>query len=154
MQRIIFCVLCLLVLCRLGYAQTAVSGRVVDAVTSEPLEAVSVRLIQAQAGTITEPDGSFSLSSAQSADSLVVSYIGYTPQKLPLASNGMLVQLRPAASQLNQVVVSASREAQARTEVPVAISVLSRQTLLDTKPVTLDQVLNKVSGVYMVNLGN
>ncbi|WP_161891041.1 TonB-dependent receptor [Pontibacter russatus] len=154
MQRIIYCTVCLLALCRYAYAQTAVSGRVIDAVTREPLEAVSVRLTQAQAGTITAPDGSFSISSGQSADSLVVSYIGYTPQKLPLASNGMLVQLRPAASQLSQVVVSASREAQARSEVPVAISAISRQTLLDTKPVTLDQVLNKVSGVYMVNLGN
>ena len=148
-----FCTVCLLALCRFGHAQTAVSGRVVDALTNEPLEGVSVRLVQAQTGTVTGPAGSFSLPSGPSTDSLVFTYIGYKPQKLPMEQK-LLVQLRPAASQLNQVVVSASREAQARTEVPAAISAISRQTLLDTKPVTLDQVLNKVSGVYMVNLGN
>ncbi len=52
------------------------------------------------------------------------------------------------------MIVSASREAQSRTEAPVAISSLSSQVLSETKATSLEQVLNKVSGVYMVDLGN
>jgi outer membrane receptor for ferrienterochelin and colicin len=52
------------------------------------------------------------------------------------------------------VVISFSREAQARTETPIAISKISPKELQEAKATTLDQLVNKVSGVYMVNLGN
>ncbi len=55
---------------------------------------------------------------------------------------------------LQQVIVSASRSAQKRSDAPIAISTITAQTLKDTKPNRLDQVLNKVSGVFMVSLAN
>lgn len=55
---------------------------------------------------------------------------------------------------LQQVVVSASRSAQKRSEAPIAISTITAQTLKNAKPNRLDQVLNKVSGVFMVSLAN
>jgi len=57
-------------------------------------------------------------------------------------------------SDLQQVVVTASRMAQKRTEAPVAISVIGKQTIDDAKANRLDYLVNKVSGVFMVNLGN
>src|SRR4029078_3435484 len=65
-----------------------------------------------------------------------------------------IIALQPVSSSLQEIVVSANREAVKRSEAPIAISLISTKMLRDTKPVTLDQVLNKVSGVYMVNLGN
>ena len=55
---------------------------------------------------------------------------------------------------LQQVIVTASRIAQKRTEAPVAISIISQQTMEDAKANRLDWLVNKVSGVFMVNLGN
>jgi outer membrane receptor protein involved in Fe transport len=53
------------------------------------------------------------------------------------------------------VVLSANRgEGVKRSEAPIAIATLNSKTIQDTKPTTIDQVLNKVSGVNMVNLGN
>lgn len=66
----------------------------------------------------------------------------------------MTVFLEASGTSLNEVIVSTSRDEQARTEAPVAISTLSRQVINETKPTSLEQVLNKVSGVYMVDLGN
>lgn len=57
-------------------------------------------------------------------------------------------------TELQQVIVSASRSAQKRSDAPIAISTLTAQTLKDAKPNRLDQVLNKVSGVFMVSLAN
>ncbi|HEY4148838.1 MAG TPA: TonB-dependent receptor [Chitinophagaceae bacterium] len=57
-------------------------------------------------------------------------------------------------NELQQVVVTASRTAQKRTEAPVAIAVISQQTIDDAKASRLDYLVNKVSGVFMVNLGN
>src|ERR1044072_2184527 len=62
--------------------------------------------------------------------------------------------VRDTITELQQVVVSASRSAQKRSEAPIAISTITTQTLQDTKANRLDQVLNKVSGVFMVSLAN
>ncbi|MBS1666885.1 MAG: TonB-dependent receptor, partial [Bacteroidetes bacterium] len=60
----------------------------------------------------------------------------------------------PSMKELNQVVVSANRTAQKRSEAPIAIAVINKQTIEDTKAQRLDLLLNKVSGVNMINLGN
>lgn len=55
---------------------------------------------------------------------------------------------------LQEVVITANREGVKRSLAPVAITSISSKTIKDTKPVSIDQLLNKVSGVNMVNLGN
>ncbi|MDO6435272.1 TonB-dependent receptor [Flavitalea sp. BT771] len=55
---------------------------------------------------------------------------------------------------LQQLIVSGSRTVQKRTEAPIAISIVNAQTIKDTKANQLDQLLNKVTGVFMVDLGN
>jgi len=52
------------------------------------------------------------------------------------------------------MIVTGNRTAQKRTEAPIAIGVISTKTIADTKANQLDQLLNKVSGVFMVDLGN
>ena len=58
------------------------------------------------------------------------------------------------ANMLQQLIVSGNRTIQKRTEAPIAISILSAQTIKDTRANQLDQLLNKVTGVFMVDLGN
>jgi outer membrane receptor protein involved in Fe transport len=55
---------------------------------------------------------------------------------------------------MEQVVITASRVVQKRTEAPVAISVITKQSIVDTKAQAMDVLLNRVSGVYNTNLGN
>lgn len=55
---------------------------------------------------------------------------------------------------MDEVVVTGSRTAQRRSEAPVAITSISKQVMEDTKAQRMDQLLNKVSGVFMVSLGN
>ncbi|WP_332369530.1 TonB-dependent receptor [Spirosoma telluris] len=60
----------------------------------------------------------------------------------------------PRIEDLQPVVVTASREAQARSEAPMAISRLSPGLLQETKAANLYEVINKTPGVVMPNLGN
>ena len=62
--------------------------------------------------------------------------------------------LAMAVNMLQQLIVSGNRTLQKRTEAPIAISILNAQTIKDTKANQLDQLLNKVTGVFMVDLGN
>lgn len=57
-------------------------------------------------------------------------------------------------SGVSQVIVTAGRLAQKRSEAPIAISTINSQKINETKAQRIDQLLNKISGVFMVNLGN
>ncbi|MFT2010702.1 TonB-dependent receptor [Pontibacter sp. 13R65] len=154
MKRLFVCAMLLLAPGYYTYAQTT-SGQVIDAYTKEPLSGVTIRLKQATTtATLSGPDGRFTLDATTPKDTLLYQYVGYRAQAVAVSANQRLVQLQPSENILNQVIVSASREAQLRTDAPIAISAISKEVLLDTRPTSLEQVLNKVSGVYMVNLGN
>lgn len=56
---------------------------------------------------------------------------------------------------LNQCIDPFSKSRRGKAVIGTSgISVISSKMLLETKAITVDLVLNKVSGVYMVNLGN
>lgn len=140
--------------CGHTFAQADINGKIVDAISKKPLEGVSIVAIKSQTGTVTGSDGTFTLTLNNKSDSLAISFIGYKPRQVAVTNNPLYILLEPFASALNELVVTAGRTLVKRTEVPVAISVISAKMLQQTKAITLDQVLNKVSGVYMVELGN
>lgn len=137
-----------------AWAQRTVSGRVFDAVTKEPLVAATVRTPDAKMGTVTDGSGHFALPTEASA--LLVSAVGYQAFTVAVPTDGqaLRVALEPAVEDLQTVVVTASREAQLRTEAPVAISKIAPTVIQDTKPTLLAELINKVPGVVMLNYGN
>jgi outer membrane receptor protein involved in Fe transport len=136
-------------------AQKTVKGKIIDAITKEPISGASIQCSGADCscGCATSATGEFEMH-CRNCKSLTVSYIGYQPQVISVEADNSLVSLIPAASLLNEVVISANHQPVRRAEAPVAITNISTKTIMDAKPITVDQVLNKVSGVYMVNLGN
>ncbi|MGZ4081119.1 MAG: DUF5686 family protein [Bacteroidia bacterium] len=56
---------------------TKVSGKIIDAVTREPLPFVNIIFKGTIVGAATDIEGRYSLSTAQNVDSIIVSYIGY-----------------------------------------------------------------------------
>ncbi|WP_266366540.1 TonB-dependent receptor [Tellurirhabdus rosea] len=128
-------------------------GVVLDGQSGEPIPAATVRLKAQSVGTVTDAQGRFVLPGRQSTDSLEVSSVGYE-SRLVVSAEKLVVSLPPRIEDLQPVVVTASREAQARSEAPMAISRLSALLLQETKPVNLYEVINKTPGVVMPNLGN
>ena len=137
------------------FAQKIVKGKIIDAVTKEPISGANIQCSGADCncGCATSAAGDFEMH-CKNCKTLTVSFVGYQPQQISTETDHKLVALFPTTSPLNEVVVSASRQPVRRAEAPIAISNITSKTILDAKPVTVDQVLNKVSGVYMVNLGN
>jgi iron complex outermembrane receptor protein len=140
-----------------AYAQqAAVRGTILDAQSQQPLPGVSVAVPGTATGTTTDANGRFALVMPSGARELIVSFIGYSAQQVRVPADGraLTVRLEAAPVSLQGVVVSASREQEKRTEAPIAIGQVSAQLLADTKATAPYQLLNKVAGVYMVNLGN
>lgn len=136
-----------------GYAQAyIIKGKVVDAVTREAISGASV-MTGDGAGVATDARGNFSLSADKGAR-LVVSATGHRQTTVTAANSRITVELVPTENRLQEVVVSGNRTLEKRIEQPIAIANISKQTIEDTKPQRLDYLLNQVSGVNMINLGN
>ena len=84
-----------------------VSGTVLDKTTNEPLISVSVVVKGvANAGTITDMDGKFTLKLPYAEAPLVFSYLGYQPQEIiPGAKKELTVLLQEDTKALQEVVV-------------------------------------------------
>lgn len=86
------------------YAQRAISGKVVSS-SNEPLIGVNVLIKSSSAGTVTDVDGSYQIM-ASPTDTLVFSYIGFTPQEFRVGTNTTIdVVLTDDANLLDAVVV-------------------------------------------------
>ena len=143
--------LCLLLASFAMYAQT-ITGHVSDNETHESLPFVEVINTKSNTKTLTNIKGEFNLTGNDS-DTLLFKYIGFQNLKV-IASECASIEITPSLIQLDEVVISVNREQQKRTESPIAITVISSQTIEDYKPTSIDQVLNQTAGVNMVDLGN
>lgn len=135
------------------FGQQTISGHVYDQQTKEPLIGTTIVVLSSGDGVVTNANGHFTIAAAK-GDSLEISYIGYEKKTVCCTQTELSIALSPSVSNLEQVVVTANREATLRTESPIAISKLSAITIHETKPVLITELINKVPGVVMLNYNN
>ncbi len=155
------CLLTIMLLCIQGLQAQEfkqIKGKVFDAQSGELLVGVSIYTPEQQAGTTTNGAGSFDMFCPIEDDSIIVSYLGYQQRKICVCAvhreEAYNIDLRPVVQNLQPMVITASRDRQERTAAPVAISALTAQQIKEAGPTVLSEVMNKVLGVLMVNLGN
>ncbi len=86
--------------------QQTITGTVRDAATGQLLAGATVGIKGIARTTSTNAKGEFSLAAPDNATSLVVSFIGYVTQEVPLAGKTQVaVALQASATDLTQVVV-------------------------------------------------
>ncbi|MEM9832230.1 MAG: TonB-dependent receptor [Bacteroidota bacterium] len=93
-----------------SFAQNLVTvqGQVVDATTQELLVGTNVYpLSNWQQGTSTDDEGLFSLEATE-GDTLMVTFIGYEPQLVPVTKKDLLVELKSNIQNMEAVTVEAS----------------------------------------------
>ena len=136
-----------------SYSQQLYKGTVIDTETKEPLTGAMVKIKNTSRGGITDLNGNFELTNSTKTDSISISFIGYLT-KTVLLKQSITILLSQSSLTMNQVIVTSSKDRQERKDAPIAISVITPQLLEETKATSIDQVLNKVNGVFMVDLGN
>ena len=153
-MKIIKSLLIILLLAYNALAQQSLEGTVIDYETGEPLIGAEVLVSGTSIGTVTNSLGKFSLETDAAISSLEIRYVGYSTVVISDFKSNIRIELEQSSDQLEQVVISANREKELRSEVPAAISTLSPKLITETQPNTLDQVLNKVPGVFVADLAN
>ena len=83
----------------------SVSGKVIDATTSNVIEGANVSVKNGQK-TLTNATGSFSISVAKGAN-LLVSFVGYQNAQVVVNGTDLTIKLTPTTQSLEDVVVTA-----------------------------------------------
>jgi len=132
-----------------------VTGVVTDD-SGKALAGVSVKVKGTGIGQVTDEQGRFRINAPSANSVLVISYVGFATQEIPL--NGLTeltVQLKQAASgALNEVVV-VGYGSQRRATVTGAISSVSAATVTALPVAGIDQALQgRVAGLNVTNNGS
>jgi iron complex outermembrane receptor protein len=132
-----------------------ITGMVSDSVSGVSLPGATV-LAGAQHGVTTDGEGRYILMLEAGAYDLQVRFLGYDPVVRRVVVRGgdtLRVDFRLVRSQkmLSEVVVSADKFAQKLSEVNVSMTVLRPREMELDNPVSLDALLDKVSGVDILD---
>lgn len=104
-------------------------------------------------GTMTGPDGTFTLGGVPSGATVIVSCIGYTDQVLPEGKSNYVVSLVPDSEMLEETVVVAFGQ-QKKLSVTGAISTVASADLRKTTSTRLDNALaGRVTGLTSMQSG-
>ncbi|UIR57618.1 TonB-dependent receptor [Sphingobacterium sp. SRCM116780] len=124
-------------------------GQVIDATTKEPIEGVTVQLEAVTHSVKTDRDGKFQFVTGQKLPfTLLVSFVGYEKKKIIVNSSPTVIELRPVAENLDEVVV-VGYGTQKRRDLTGSVASLS-EPLLKQNVASLDQTLKGgISGVQV-----
>ena len=134
---------------------TEVSGIVTDFQTREPLIGVTIYDVNnPTVGTVTDIDGRYSITlDTKKAVQLSFSYVGYDTETYLVTSvlTKLDVPLLPHNEKLDEVVVTAGRFEQRKTDVTVSMEVIKPEMLRSQAPTDLSATLQTLPGVEIID---
>lgn len=129
-----------------------ITGKVLDE-NNQPMPGVTIIVDGTTNGTMTGPDGTFTLGGVPSGATVIVSCIGYTNQVLPEGKSNYVVSLVPDSEMLEETVVVAFGQ-QKKLSVTGAISTVASADLRKTTSTRLDNALaGRVTGLTSMQSG-
>ncbi len=153
MKKIYFMLLCGWGLIFSLQAQEAPIKGVVVTETGQPIEGASIRLKGVSTGTTTDANGSFAISVDDASHGiLIVSYVGYVTQEVPVQERRELsVVLHEDARLLEEVEVVVGYGTQKKATLTGAVASVTNKEIVTTKTQNVQNMLTgKLPGVRVV----
>ena len=126
-------------------AQVALTGRVTDAATAEPLTGAQVVLKSAKGtGAVTDLEGNFTLNTREKLPlTLVIDYIGYRTEEIDVYddSEPIDIELSEDVNILSEVVII-GYGTQKRTQLTGSVTTVKADVLENTRQSTIDGALS------------
>ena len=149
-ERLMMFFACLFLMLGTVVAQTKVTGTVVSSEDGEPLVGVSVKVVGTNSGTVTDMNGTFTLSVQKSHAELEFSYVGMQTVRKKAAPK-MSVQMDPDQNALDEVMVVAFGKAKKSAFTGSAKVVGSEDIALSQVSNVTDALSGAVAGVTLTS---
>lgn len=157
MKKYILLVIAALSLSFTGYGQIQtpiLAGRILSGETLQPLPGSSVMLKAGGVNTVTDDNGRFNLRQVLTADTLVVSHVGYVTQHIPVSSTDnkeMTIRLKETAAQLHEVTVSTGYQQIPQERATGSFEFIDNKTLNEQVGTS---ILDRIKGTSSVLFDN
>ena len=133
-------------------AQTQVRGTVVDD-AGEPVIGATIQIKGTSQGTVSDIDGNFSVS-APSNGTLVISFVGFATQEVPVSTNVRVV-LREDTELLDEVVVTALGLTREKKTLGYGVTSVSGDEISNAQTVNpMSALQGKVAGMDVSSAAN
>ena len=125
-------------------AQFAVKGTVRDIQNNSPIPGAAILIPHTAIAAVTDAQGLFSIQSPVNFDSIVVTFLGYVTQQLPVSdkSQALTILLEPSSRSLSNVEIIGVQQ-------PQSVNTLGATELNRASGLRLQDALNDVPGVSM-----
>ena len=102
-------------------SRTRIYGKITDAGNKEPLPYVSIRISRTAIGCSSDNNGHFSFYAPALRDTLIISCVGYTDERIPLSANTRMpinVALKPSDYVLSEIKIKPKKEKYSKKDNP------------------------------------
>ena len=137
-----------------AYAQQISVRGIVKDQMGEPVIGANVLVKGTSNGVITDIDGKFALSAAKN-DILIISFVGFMSQEIPVTGKDLMVTLKEDTGLLDEVVVLGYGANARKQDLSAAVGVLSNTDDLTVRPVSSTENLlqGQLAGVTVQSNG-
>ncbi|KJD31308.1 membrane protein [Tamlana nanhaiensis] len=138
----------LLLFCGISFAQTTISGSVVDD-NSQPIPGANILILGTSTGVVTDFDGNFTLTYAQNPPFTVqASSVGFESTSIEVTQNNQKLNfVLKEGTTLDEVVISASRTPERVFESPVTVERFGLKEIKNTASADFYDGLENLKGV-------
>jgi TonB-linked SusC/RagA family outer membrane protein len=150
MKKLLLSLVMALCVAGVAFSQTrTITGTVTGSEDGAPLPGVSVKVVGAAGGSVTNSAGQYSVSLPSGSTALTFSFIGYVSQTIRIgSSNTINVSLSNDSKALSEVVVTALGIQRNRNQVAYAAQTLDGSAVSENRSPNLGSSLSgKVSGL-------
>jgi outer membrane receptor for ferrienterochelin and colicin len=136
-----------------------VAGIVVDESNNEPLPFAHVVVDGTAYGTSCDEAGAFNMSMPPGEYIIVVSYIGYSTQRIENvvvregSTNTIEVKLNSGTAISSEVVITAAQRSQHIHLAPASIGIVSSRDLIERQVSTFDRAFDQITGIEVTRSG-
>jgi outer membrane receptor for ferrienterochelin and colicins len=132
-------------------------GIISDVKTGETLPGVHVSIAGTKKGAASDEHGHYFMSDVPAGEQIVnIRVIGYetTSRKIQMARNGIIgldIALEQSPWELDEIVVTATRRKHILKDVPVTTELITKDDMIATGALTVDQALDSHIGITVDN---
>ncbi|WP_347923543.1 TonB-dependent receptor [Pontimicrobium sp. SW4] len=138
----------LLFFCVSSYAQTTIKGKVTDD-SGQPLPGANIIIVGTSTGTMTDFDGNYTLNTSQTPPfTIQVSSVGFETLTKEATTNNQVIDFAlKEGSELDEIVISASRTPERIFESPVTVERFGLKEIKNTASADFYDGLENLKGV-------
>jgi iron complex outermembrane receptor protein len=151
MKKPILCLLSILLFMNVVVRAEKIYGKITDKTSGKKLTGVNITVNHGEKGSSSDQQGNYNLLLDKGTYQIVFSHVGYEDYVLFIHTNKKNheynINLIPKNLSVEEVVITASRTAEYKTEVPGRIDVISPKAIGASAAQNADNLLSQTSGI-------